>query len=193
MRARLPRISTALIPPMVAALLGLAGCGAPDSVPSDTVAAPPNDSAFAAVQSRGAGVMGVDQYTSQHVFEDLPDGGRIVLERDDANDSAAVTAIRTHMREIASDFRAGDFTKPFAVHAREVPGTDVLRARRAALQYDVVDRPRGAEVRITTVDPAALQAVHAFLAFQRSDHRAAGHEGHGGHGGSGGHGKDSAR
>jgi len=31
------------------------------------------------MQSRGAHVMGVDQYTSAHVFEDLPDGGRVVL------------------------------------------------------------------------------------------------------------------
>jgi hypothetical protein len=38
-------------------------------------------------------------------------------------------------------------------------------------------------VRITTTDPAALAAVHEFLAFQRADHRAAGHEGmtHAGH------------
>jgi hypothetical protein len=40
------------------------------------------DSVFAAVQERGAEVMGVDQYTSAHVFEPLPDGGRIVLQRE---------------------------------------------------------------------------------------------------------------
>jgi len=54
------------------------------------------------MQSRGAHVMGVDQYTSAHVFEDLPDGGRVVLERDDAADTAAIVAIRGHMREIAA-------------------------------------------------------------------------------------------
>ena len=45
-----------------------------------------SDTAFASMQSRGEVVMGVDQYTSAHVFEDLPDGGRIVLDRDDASD-----------------------------------------------------------------------------------------------------------
>ena len=41
---------------------------------------PKSDSAFAQVQERGRAVMGVDQYTSTHVFESLPDGGRIVLQ-----------------------------------------------------------------------------------------------------------------
>ena len=140
--------------------------------------APSTDSAFAAVQDRGASVMGVDQYTSKHVFEDLPDGGRIVLDREDARDSVAIAAIRAHMRRIANQFSRGDFSSPVLVHAREVPGTDVMRQRRDAVTYEAVDRPRGAEVRITTRDETALRAVHAFLAFQRTDHRAAGHEGH---------------
>jgi hypothetical protein len=138
-----------------------------------------DDSArFAAVQTRGRSVMGVDQYTSAHVFEDLPDGGRIVLDRADAADTAGIATIRRHMREVADDFRRGDFAKPFRVHAQQVPGTDAMARRRDAITYTVVDRPRGAEVDIHTTDSAAVAAVHAFLAFQRSDHHAAGHEGH---------------
>ena len=121
-------------------------------------------------------VMGVDQYTSAHVFEDLPDGGRVVLDRDSAADSSGVATIRAHMRDIATAFRAGDFTKPFQVHAQEVPGTAVMQARRAAISYDVIDRPRGGEVRIRTQDPVAVAAIHEFLAFQRSGHHAAAHE-----------------
>jgi hypothetical protein len=140
-----------------------------------------SDSAFRAVQARGAGVMGVDQYTSTHVFEDLPDGGRIVLDRQDTSDTAGVRTIRAHMRAIADAFARGDFQAPGLVHAQVVPGTAVMAARRDALRYEAIDRPAGAEVRITTTDPAAIAAVHDFLAFQRSDHRAAGHEGHAGH------------
>jgi hypothetical protein len=44
-----------------------------------------SDSSFAKLQQRGATVMGVDQYTSQHVFEPLPTGGRIVLQRKEAD------------------------------------------------------------------------------------------------------------
>jgi len=134
------------------------------------------DSAFAAMQSRGQAVMGVDQYTSAHVFEDLSDGGRIVLDRDDGSDTAGVAAIRQHMRDIAAAFEAGDFARPFQVHAGEVPGTSVMTARRATITYAAIDRPRGAEVRIRTMDSAAVAAIHAFLAFQRSAHHAAGHE-----------------
>ena len=131
---------------------------------------------YAAMQERGRTVMGVDQYTSAHVFEDLPDGGRVVLDRDSAGDTTGIATIRLHMHDIAAAFRAGDFTKPFQVHAQVVPGTAVMQARRAAIEYEVIDRPRGGEVRMRSSDPAAIAAIHEFLAFQRSNHHAAGHE-----------------
>lgn len=131
---------------------------------------------FAAMQSRGEVVMGVDQYASAHVFEDLPDGGRVVLDRADAADTADIARIRVHMRDIEAAFRAGDFSKPFAVHAQVVPGTAVMSARRAAIRYEAADRPRGGEVRIKSDDPAAVAAIHEFLAFQRNAHHAADHE-----------------
>ena len=137
-----------------------------------------NDSAFAAVQERGRTAMGVDQYTSTHVFEDLPNGGRIVLDRDDAADTTGVRTIREHMRVIEAAFRRGDFALPGQVHAREVPGTSVMRARRDVIQYIAADRPRGAELRIVTSDSSTLAAIREFLAFQRSDHRAAAHDTH---------------
>jgi hypothetical protein len=123
------------------------------------------------MQSRGEHVMGVNQYTSTHVFEDLPDGGRVVLDRADATDTADITKIRAHMRDIQAAFRAGDFTKPFEVHAQTVPGTRVLAQRRAAITYEASDRPRGGEVRIKSSDPIAVAAIHEFLAFQRNAHR----------------------
>jgi hypothetical protein len=129
------------------------------------------------MQTRGAHVMGVDQYTSAHVFEDLPDGGRVVLERDDPADTAAIATIRAHLHDIEAAFRAGDFTKPFAVHAQTVPGTGVMAARRGAISYDEIDRPRGGEVRIKSGDPVAVAAIHQFLEFQRQQHRAPAHEG----------------
>jgi hypothetical protein len=141
----------------------------------------PADSAFAALQTRGAAVVGVDQYASAHVFEDRPDGGRIVLDMKDTKDTASIRAIRSHMREIVVRFSNGDFQAPGLVHAQKVPGTDVMAANRDRITYAVGDRPGGAEVRIFTKDSATIAAVHEFLAFQRKDHRAAGHESHAGH------------
>ena len=128
------------------------------------------DSAFAALQKRGAGVMGVDQYTSVHRFETLPDGGRIELQRD-SGDTVGVRTIREHLRTIAQAFADGDFSASATVHAQAVPGTDVMRSRGKAIRYEFRSLAGGGEVRITTSDAAALRAVHEFLAFQRSDHR----------------------
>ena len=130
-----------------------------------------NDSAFHAMQTRGAHAMGVDQYTSTHHFTDLPDGGRIELERN-VDDSAGVAMIRHHLHMIARAFKDGDFSTPMFVHMRDVPGTATMAAKRSAIRYAVTDLPRGGALRITTTDPDALDAVHRFLAFQRSDHRA---------------------
>lgn len=127
------------------------------------------DSAFAAVQARGKIAMGVDQYTSQHRFDDLADGGRIELQRD-PGDTAGVRTIREHLQGIARAFAAGDFETPGFVHDREVPGVRVMAARRDRIRYEFRPLPGGGEVRITTRDPGAVAAVHEFLAFQRSDH-----------------------
>ena len=159
---------------------------APAAVPADEHAghnmAPPAqpspkpaDSAFARVQARGATVMGVDQATTTHVFENLPDGGRIVLVRDTA-DAAGSATIRTHLRAVAAQFARGDFTNPMLVHDRAVPGTRVMAARRAKIRYTMRERPGGGEVRISTTDAAARTAIRAFLTFQREDHRAPAHE-----------------
>jgi hypothetical protein len=92
--------------------------------------------------------MGVDQYTSAHRFDDLPDGGRIELQRT-VDDPAGVQ-----------------------------PGTKVMAEKRALIRYSYADLPRGGEVRLRSSDPEAISAIHAFLAFQRGDHHAAGHSLH---------------
>jgi hypothetical protein len=133
------------------------------------------DSAFALVQVRGQVAMGVDQYTSLHRFEPLPDGGRISLQRD-PGDSAGVAQIRSHMHTIAGAFARGDFALPGLVHARDVPGTAVMAGRRSQIRYHADTLPGGGQVRLTTSDPAAIAAIHQFLAFQRQDHRSTSHE-----------------
>jgi hypothetical protein len=129
------------------------------------------DSGFAGVQQRGAVVMGVNQYTSRHVFEPLADGGRIELQRS-VDDSAGVAQIRRHMQLIARQFAAGDFRLPGVVHDREVPGTRIMADRHGAISYTVESLPRGGAVRVRSSDTVAVRAIHDFLAFQRQDHHA---------------------
>jgi hypothetical protein len=134
-----------------------------------------HDSTFEALQQRGRHAMGVDQYTSAHLFDDLPSGGRIELQRA-TDDTAGVRTIREHLRTVAAAFKGGDFSTPAFVHARNVPGTAVMAAKRAAIRYTYRDLPRGGEIVMETRDPDALRAIHEFLAFQRGDHHAGGQE-----------------
>ena len=118
----------------------------------------------------GKTAMGVDQYTSAHRFDPLPDGGRIVLVRD-STDAAGVATIRAHLQHISRAFAVGEFAIPGFVHARAVPGTRVMAVKQNAIRYVFHPLQGGGEVRIVTRDSAAVRAVHEFLAFQRTDHR----------------------
>lgn len=156
----------------VVGLALLAACGE-QPVPDD-VALAERDSAFAALQERGEVGMGVDQYASTHRFDILDDGGRIELQYD-SDDAEEIEKIRAHLQEIATAFAAGDFTTPEFVHAGEVPGVDVMRAKRDVITYAYSPLPRGGEVRITTADAEAQEAIRHFMHFQRGDHRDGGH------------------
>jgi hypothetical protein len=59
---------------------------------------------------------------------------------------------------------------------QDVPGTSVMAAKRDVITYVYRELPRGGELRIVTKDRDAVQAIHEFMAFQRSDHRAGGTE-----------------
>jgi hypothetical protein len=139
------------------------GCSPNKPVPASS------DSAFATLQQRGETAMGVNQYTSQHIFEPLPDGGRVVLQRKQADPKGEAT-IR------AEAFGRGDFALPGFVHATaEVPGTGVMKRLRKDIAYLPRDLPGGGEVVISSKNPEAITAIHEFLAFQRMDHRAGMH------------------
>jgi hypothetical protein len=157
---------------LAALAAGCLACGRPDA--ERPTAGAGRDAGFAGVQRRGETVMGVNQYTSRHVFEPLADGGRIELQRS-VDDSAGAAQIRRHIAIIARQFAAGDFRLPGVVHARDVPGTRVMADRRSAISYTVESLPRGAAVRVRTRDTLAVRAIHEFLAFQRQDHRASAH------------------
>ena len=131
------------------------------------------DSSFEAMQKRGQMAMGVDQTTSTHHFDALPNGGRIELLRD-LDDSLGVAQIRAHLRLIQHAFQAGDFSTPQFVHMQSMPGTAVMAKKRDVIAYDYHDLPRGGEVVMTTTDAEALAAIHAFMGAQRMEHHASG-------------------
>ena len=125
------------------------------------------------MQTRGQMAMGVDQHTSTHKFDALPDGGRIELLRD-VDDSLGIAQIRAHLRLIQHAFQAGDFSTPQFVHMQTMPGTAVMARKRDVIAYSYHDLPRGGEVVMTTSDAEALAAIHEFMGAQRMGHHASG-------------------
>ena len=128
----------------------------------------------AEVKHRGALAMGFDQDKTTHYFRTTASGGSIAVDVKDAADETSRAQIRTHLKEIAKAFAAGDFQKPSQTHAELPPGVPEMQRLKDAIRYEYVDTPRGGAVRISTKNPDALTALHAFLAYQVKEH------GHGG-------------
>jgi uncharacterized protein YajQ (UPF0234 family) len=57
------------------------------------------------------------------------------------------------------------------IHATIPPGIGTMKRLSNKISYLVQNTVQGAEIRITTDDPDAIQAIHDFLKFQIEDHR----------------------
>lgn len=126
----------------------------------------------AELKRRGGLAMGFDQDTTEHHFPSTPAGGSIEVSVKAADDTAGRDAIRAHLKEIAAAFAKGDFDKPFQTHGEVPPGVTEMQRLKAAIRYKYEETPSGGAVRITTSDSTALQAVHKFLEYQRTEHHA---------------------
>jgi len=122
------------------------------------------------VDERGERAMGFSQTKTTHHFTLLRDGGLVEVEAKDAADAESRDKIRGHLSQLAKRFAEGDFAKPREVHAQVPPGVEAMRRLRASIKYEYSETERGGRVRVSTADPDALAAVHAFLKFQIEDH-----------------------
>jgi hypothetical protein len=125
----------------------------------------------AALDQRGDQVMGFEHQRTTHHFLLEKDGGAIQVEANDPADAQSREQIRGHLTQIAQAFARGDFAMPGAIHDRVLPGIPEMTRLKDAISYRYEETGNGARVRITTADPAALEAVHAFLRAQIEDHR----------------------
>ena len=117
-------------------------------------------------------VMGFDQERTTHHFLLHEDGGVISVDVKDPGDSKNRDAIRAHLPHIATMFGSGNFAAPMLVHeSANVPGTAAMAAKKDAVRYRYAETPNGGRVTITTTDPEALAAVHAFLRYQIKEHK----------------------
>lgn len=124
-----------------------------------------------ALKKRGAEAMGFDQDAVTHHFRLAPSGGSVEVTVKNGKDEAVIAAVRMHLRSIADDFARGVFDKPFQTHAEIPPGVPEMRKDRRKITYRYEDLPQGGAVRIDTKDARALEALHAFLRYQITEHR----------------------
>lgn len=124
-----------------------------------------------AVDMRGDHAMGFSHEATVHHFFLLPDGGIIAVDIRAAHDDQTRNQIRAHLSHIAVMFASNDFNVPMFIHDKVPPGVPILKEKHDSIVYTYEPTKRGGQVRITTHDPDALNAVHDFLVFQIRDHR----------------------
>lgn len=123
------------------------------------------------MNNRGDHVMGFSQEKTTHHFRLYTDGGSIEVEANDPQDVATRDQIQMHLSHIARMFAEGNFRAPMLIHDQVPPGVPILQRLKSAISYQFEKTDKGGRVRITTINPDALRAVHEFLRFQISDHR----------------------
>ena len=123
------------------------------------------------MNKRGDHVMGFDHMKTTHHFLLRESGGSIEVTANSADDVASSDQIRMHLKHIAMMFAEGNFKAPMLIHDQTPPGVQVMQKLKAEIKYDYEEIERGAAVRISTENPAALQAIHDFLRFQIKEHK----------------------
>jgi len=123
------------------------------------------------VNRRGDKAMGFSHSKTTHHFTLKTDGGAIQVEAKDAGDTASRDQIRQHLKHIAKKFSEGDFAAPMFIHAQTPPGVPAMKRLKAEIKYQFEELERGGQVRISTPNAEAINAIHEFLRFQIQDHR----------------------
>ena len=73
--------------------------------------------------------------------------------------------------DIQNEFSKGNFTKPFFIHAQQVPGTKLMTEKKDIIKYSIRQMNNGSALLLTTNDQQLIEAIHQFIAFQTGQHR----------------------
>ncbi len=130
-----------------------------------------NDSDVSGMHERGNIAMGFDQNKISHQFISTPDGGIIRISALDSSDNKTITQIKSHAMDIQKEFSEGNFTKPFFIHAENVPGTDVMNLKRELIEYRIDDMKNGANLILFSNDKELTRAINQFMKFQAGEHK----------------------
>jgi hypothetical protein len=123
------------------------------------------------MMERGDIAMGFNQIKIAHDFRSTPTGGEIMITPLDPNDTETIGQIKNHTFDIQKDFSKGNFTKPFFIHAEEVPGTKVMTEKKDLIKYRIQDLANGMILILDTRDDEVINAIHEFMNYQGSQHQ----------------------
>jgi hypothetical protein len=123
------------------------------------------------MMERGDIAMGFSQNKIAHDFRSTPTGGEIMITALDPNDTETTKQIKNHVLDIQKDFTKGNFSKPFFIHAKEVPGTKVMTEKRNLIEYVTKNIINGSILILDTTDGEVINAIHHFMNYQGSQHR----------------------
>lgn len=123
------------------------------------------------VAERGAHIMPFDLEKTTHIFSKTAKGGLQQVIVKDKSDTEQIRLIRSHLSEIANDFRRGDFSAPARIHGESMPGLAELRAAKAGqLKIEYAELPDGAQISYSGRSPKLVKAIHRWFDAQLSDH-----------------------
>jgi hypothetical protein len=119
---------------------------------------------------RGNIAMGFNQNKITHHFIATPTGGEIMIVALNSGDNDTIKQIRNHVIDIQKEFSRGNFTKPFFIHAQQVPGTELMTEKKDLLKYSILEVKNGFALLLTTNNQQLIEAIHQFIAFQTGQH-----------------------
>lgn len=131
---------------------------------------PSSPSTTMSMMERGDIAMGFNQNKIAHDFRSTPTGGEIMITALDPNDTETTEQIKNHVLDIQKDFTKSNFSKPFFIHAEEVPGTKVMTEKKDLIKYSIQNLGNGAILILDTRDDEVINAIHHFMNYQGSQH-----------------------
>ncbi len=122
------------------------------------------------MMERGNVAMGFNQDKITHQFIPTPFGGEIIITALNASDRETINQIKNHVLDIQREFSQGNFTRPFFIHAEQVPGTKVMFEKKDLIKYDKLEMNDGSKLILTTKDRQLINGINQFMEFQVRQH-----------------------
>ena len=130
----------------------------------------PTNMTMMKMMERGDIAMGFNQNKITHHFVVTPDGGKIIITALNGSDKQTIDEIKNHTLDVQKEFSEGNFTKPFFIHAQEVPGIKVMSEKKDLIKYNIRDLNNGSSLQLTTNDKELIDAITQFMDFQARQH-----------------------